>query len=76
MILRIAQHKSGEFGGFAAQFGCNNLIWFDYSEEVMAVIRREKQLKAWKRAWEVQLIETENPEWRDLYYDLLPIADK
>ena len=76
LVLRVAQHKSGEFGGFASKFGCDKLVWFDFSEDVMAVIQREKQLKAWKRAWKVQLIKSTNPEWRNLYYDLLPQADK
>ncbi len=76
LVLRVAQHKSGECCGFASEFSCNKLVWFDYSEDVMAVLRREKQLEAWKRAWKVQLIESTNPEWLDLYYDLLPQADK
>lgn len=46
------------------------LVWFEVYEEIWLAIRREKQLKAWKRDWKIALIEKGNPTWRDLYIDI------
>jgi putative endonuclease len=74
LVRRIFEHKEGRVDGFARRFGCNKLVWFDNSDDVISVIRREKQLKAWKRLWKIELIEAANPEWRDLYYEIIPGA--
>ena len=47
------------------------LVWFESTGSVEAAISREKQIKNWKRAWKIALIEKSNPEWRDLYPELL-----
>ena len=46
------------------------LVWYECTEEVEVAITREKQLKTWKRRWKLELIEKENPMWRDLYDEL------
>ena len=45
-------------------------MWFEAHQDWESAIRREKQIKEWKRAWKIQLIEADNPQWIDLYYDL------
>jgi putative endonuclease len=71
LISRVARHKSGESEGFTKRYGVTNLVWFEPHELIVEAIRREKQLKKYKRDWKIDLIERENPEWRDLYPALL-----
>ena len=63
---RIAQHRSRSIPGFTAKYGCDILVFFESFCDVNVAIAREKQLKGWKRAKKVALIETTNPEWREL----------
>jgi putative endonuclease len=63
---RIAQHKLGIFEGFSKTYGCKALVWYDTHPTMLAAIKREKQIKRWRRDWKLALIEAENPEWRDL----------
>lgn len=71
LIRRAWQHRNGEIPGFTTRYAVHDLVWFDWTTDVEAAILREKQIKNWKRAWKVALIEKENPYWRDLYPDLL-----
>jgi putative endonuclease len=67
LIKRVYQHKNDFVEGFTKRYGVHTLVYFEQSEDVQAAIRREKQLKAWKRAWKMRLIEESNPGWHDLY---------
>jgi putative endonuclease len=64
--VRVAQHKSGEFEGFASKYGCNRLVYCEKYQEVRCAIGREKQLKGWRREKKIRLIESQNPRWADL----------
>jgi putative endonuclease len=68
---RVWQHKSKAIPGFTARYGVDRLMWFEPHELWESAIRREKQIKEWKRAWKIQLIEADNPNWVDLYHDLM-----
>jgi putative endonuclease len=63
---RLAEHKSGDIGGFTQQYHLNRLVYFETSADVNVAIRREKQLKRWPRWRKIRLIELGNPDWRDL----------
>jgi len=65
---RVFQHKTHAFGGFTAQYNVTNLVYFERYGSVMQAIRREKELKDWRREKKVALIESGNPKWRDLSY--------
>ena len=67
---RVHEHKSGVVEGFTKQYHIHMLVWYECTEEVEVAITREKQLKTWKRRWKLELIEKENPMWRDLYDEL------
>src|SRR5690349_10370527 len=69
LLQRIHQHREGTFGGFTADYGCKRLVWFETGGSMEGAIAREKQLKNWRRAWKVALIEAANPTWRDLAED-------
>lgn len=67
LVKRVGQHQSGEVEGFTSQHGLNQLVWFEEHGDIESAIRREKNIKAWKRAWKIRLIEENNPDWFDLY---------
>ena len=64
---RVANHKNGLTPGFTTRYGVKLLVWYEHRLSMETAIRREKQLKAWKRDWKIQLIEKMNPNWRDLH---------
>jgi putative endonuclease len=65
---RVFQHKAHTFGGFTAKYNVTNLVYFERYGSVMKAIRREKELKNWRREKKIDLIESSNPKWRDLSY--------
>jgi putative endonuclease len=67
---RAYQHRNGLIDGFTKEHGCDLLVWFDGSDDIEAARQRELQMKKWKRAWKVELIERQNPQWKDLYDSL------
>lgn len=56
-------------GGFTKRYGVKRLVWFEVHETMDSAIRREKSIKRWHRQWKIQLVEAENPTWRDLAED-------
>ena len=71
LIKRVYEHKSGFVPGFSRQYQVKRLVWFQQCDSIVSAIQREKQMKAWKRDWKIQLIEQSNPCWNDLYTALL-----
>ena len=67
---RVWQHKEGIYEGFTKDNGVTMLVWYEVHDQMDAGIQREKQIKDWKRAWKIELIEKVNPTWRDLYEEL------
>jgi len=72
LVRRVAEHKARAVPGFTAKYGVDQLVWFEVHETREAAWRRERQIKEWKRAWKVQLIEHDNPHWIDLFQTLSP----
>ena len=66
LTRRVSEHKQKVVKGFTAKYNCNKLVWFEEHSDSDEALTREKQLKNWKRDWKNQLIEKENPDWRDL----------
>jgi len=71
LIQRVIQHKQGLIPGFTKTYGVKMLVYYEQTELVLSAIAREKQLKKWKREWKIRLIESMNPEWKDLYEELV-----
>jgi len=67
LVKRIWEHKNDMVEGFTKRYGVHTLVWYEMHETMESAITREKRLKAWKRAWKIELIEEKNPEWKDLY---------
>jgi putative endonuclease len=68
---RSWEHRSDAVKGFTRRYGVHRLIYVEFHATMPLAIQREKQLKKWKRTWKLRLIEQSNPQWRDLYDDLL-----
>jgi putative endonuclease len=71
LIKRIWQNKNDFVDGFTKKYAVHDLVYYEIHETMESAIIREKNIKAWKRAWKVELIEKSNLIWRDLYHDLL-----
>jgi len=67
IVKRVYEHKHGLVEGFTKKYNVHYLVWYEVHESAKAAIEREKQIKKWKRAWKLKLIEKENPQWVDLY---------
>jgi len=67
IIKRVYEHKHNVVEGFTNKYNVHQLVWYEIHISVELAINREKQIKKWKRAWKLELIEKENPEWNDLY---------
>jgi putative endonuclease len=57
--------------GFSKKYKIHHLVYFEVCEDVRAAIQREKNIKKWKRHWKIELIEKNNPDWKDLYYEII-----
>jgi putative endonuclease len=68
---RAYQHRESLLRGFTARYGCKMLVWFELLDDMGSAIAREKQIKAGSRKKKLALIEGLNPDWRDLYSDLI-----
>jgi putative endonuclease len=67
LVTRVWQHKTKAAQGFTSKYDCDRLVYFEMAESAGTAITREKQLKKWLRNWKINLIETTNPNWDDLY---------
>jgi putative endonuclease len=65
------EHKSDVAESFTKEYGVHRLVYTEFHETMPDAILREKQIKKWRRAWKLDLIERENPQWRDLYEDVM-----
>ena len=66
LLARTYQHRHGLIEGFTKEHGCTLLVWFETHDDLQEARLRELQIKKWKRAWKIDLIEQDNPQWKDL----------
>ena len=71
LTKRIYAHKQKLVDGFSKRFALDKLVYFESYDTIVAAIKREKQLKGWKRLWKIVLIEKENTDWGDLYASII-----
>jgi putative endonuclease len=67
LVRRVWEHKEHATGGFTKRYEVTRLMWFEVHNSIEAAINREKQIKAWKRQWKIDLFRYSNPDWDDLY---------
>ena len=67
LVKRVWEHNNNVVEGFTKRYGVHLLVWYELHENMDSAIQREKRLKEWKRQWKLELIESANPNWLDLY---------
>ena len=67
LVRRVWEHKNDVLEGFSQEYSTHRLVWYEVHEDPYEAITREKRLKKWNRDWKVNLIQTTNPSWDDLY---------
>jgi putative endonuclease len=70
LIQRVWQHKTKAVEGFSSRYGVDRLVYFEAHPDAASAIGREKQIKKWRRAGKIELIEQSNPQWHDLYDEI------
>jgi putative endonuclease len=70
LLNRTSQHKCDLIEGFTKKHGVHKLVWFETHDDINIAIAREKQIKGWNRAWKIKLIEKDNRNWSDLYWQM------
>jgi len=70
LARRVWQHRSNAVGGFVQDYRVYRLVFVEFHETMTDAILREKRIKKWRRAWKLELIERQNPQWRDPYDEL------
>jgi putative endonuclease len=73
LIKRVYEHRNNLAVGFTKKYSVHRLVWYEMHGAAETAIPREKQIKKWNRKWKLHLIEQVNPEWKDLYDELLNI---
>ena len=71
LLKRVYQHKNHVVEGFTADYNVTKLVYYEVYDDLNIALAREKQLKKWNRKWKLKLIEDKNPNWQDLYPELI-----
>lgn len=71
LIKRVWEHKNNLVEGFTKQYNIHILVYFEETSDVESAILKEKKLKNWHRDWKINLINSFNPNWKDLYQDII-----
>ncbi|MGH8225406.1 MAG: GIY-YIG nuclease family protein [Gammaproteobacteria bacterium] len=71
LVKRIWEHKNNAVKGFTQEYAVHRLVWYELHETMESAIRRKKVLKKWNRSWKLRLIEETNPNWQDLYEEII-----
>jgi putative endonuclease len=70
-VRRVYEHRQGLADGFTKRYGIKTLVYFEAHEAITAALQREKSIKHWSREWKIDLIVAGNPDWRDLYEEIV-----
>jgi len=71
LVKRVYEHKQKFVSGFAEKYNALNLVYYETFDDMENAILREKHIKQWNRAWKIKRIEKDNPQWKDLYQEIL-----
>jgi len=70
LVKRVWEHRNDIIEGFTKKYRVHLLVYYELHDDIISAITREKQIKKWNRAWKLELIEKQNPDWRDLWEEL------
>ncbi|MBR0968675.1 GIY-YIG nuclease family protein [Bradyrhizobium diazoefficiens] len=71
LIRRVYEHREGLAEGFTKRYGVKTLVYFEAHDTIAGALQREKNMKHWSREWKIDLIAENNPDWRDLYDEIV-----
>jgi putative endonuclease len=71
LVKRVWEHRNSVVDGFTKKYGCKLLVWYEAHGDLQEARYRELQMKKWKRIWKLSEIEQMNPDWQDLYPNLI-----
>ena len=71
LLKKVYEHKHGMMEGFTKEHGVKKLVYYEVVKDVISAIEREKRMKKWNRQWKIELIQSLNPDWDDLYNALI-----
>jgi len=71
LVKRVWEHKDDLVEGFTSKYSVHLLVYYEMHEDMLGAITREKQIKKWNRSWKLKLIERDNPEWKDLWAEVI-----
>ena len=71
IVRRVWEHRNDLIDGFTKKYSIHLLVYYELHDEIVPAINREKQIKHWKREWKIRLIESQNPDWIDLWPELI-----
>jgi putative endonuclease len=71
LVRRAFEHREGLVQGFTRRYGVKMLVYFEEHSTAMEAIQREKNIKHWSREWKIDLVVASNPDWRDLYTEIV-----
>ncbi len=71
LVKRIYEHKNSIIEGFSKKYNVHKLVYYEITNDIESATRREKQLKKWNRKWKLEIIEKNNPKWKDLYFEMI-----
>ena len=75
LVKRVWEHRSDIVAGFTRKYSVHRLVHFEFHQRMYDAILREKQLKRWERMWKIELVESRNPEWRDLWDEIVGVEE-
>ena len=67
LVKRVYEHKENLVPGFTRKYKVHRIVYYEQFSDIYSAIAREKRIKKWKRQWKINLIESTNPDWQDLY---------
>ena len=71
LVKRMYEHKNNVIKGFTEKYGIHSLVYYEECNDILETITKEKRIKKWNRQWKIRLIKSFNPEWKDLYNDII-----
>jgi putative endonuclease len=70
LVRRLYEHRNDFVAGFTKRYGLKRLVYFEQYDDIQTAIQREKNIKHWPREWKIDLIVSQNPDWRDIYDEI------
>lgn len=71
LTKRVWEHKTNHIRGFTSKYNVKQLVYYEIYTDILEAISREKQIKKWRRSWKLSLIEKRNPQWKDLFSEIV-----